>query len=94
MQMLLVTHYATFRERQQISVDMQLWFWFFLIQLTFSKKVLIIDCTAKAKEMSSTDEQRAISGSSAGRKRIRLDESTTSEKADIEMPAAHKVKFS
>ena len=91
MQILLVTHYATFRERQQISVDMQLWF---LFQLTFSKKALIIDCTAKAKEMSSTDEQRAISGSSAGRKRIRLDESTTSAKADTEMPAAHnKVKF-
>ena len=39
--------------------------------------------------MSSADEQKAISG--AGRERIRLDESTTS---DIEMPAAHnKVKF-
>ena len=44
--------------------------------------------------MSSADEQKAISGSSEGRKRIRLDESTTSAKADIEMPAAHnKVKF-
>ena len=94
MQILLVTYYATFRERQQISVDMQLWFWFFLIQLTFSKKVLIIDCTAKSKEMSSADEQKAISGSNAGRKRIRLDESATSAKDDIEMPAAHKVKFS
>ena len=91
MQILLVTYYATFRERQQISVDMQLWFWF---QLTFSKKVLIIDCSAKAKEMSSADEQKAISGSSAGRKSIHLEESATSEKADIEMPAAHnKVKF-
>ena len=46
--------------------------------------------------MSSTDEQRAISGSSAGGKRIRLnlDESTTSAKVYIEMPAAHKVNFS
>ena len=44
--------------------------------------------------MSSADEQKAISGSNAGSKRIRLDESTTSEKADIEMPAAHnKVKI-
>ena len=44
--------------------------------------------------MSSADEQKAISGSSAGRKRIRLDESATSEKAYSEMAAAHdKVKF-
>ena len=44
--------------------------------------------------MSSADEQQAISGSNAGRKRIRLDESATSEKADSEMPAAHnKVNF-
>ena len=39
--------------------------------------------------MPSADEQKAISSSSAGRKRIRLDESATSEKTDIEMPAAH-----
>ena len=46
--------------------------------------------------MSSADKQKAISGSSssAGWKRIRLDESATSEKTDIEMPAAHnKVKI-
>ena len=45
--------------------------------------------------MSSADKQKAISGSSVGRKRICLDESATSAKDDIEMPAAHnKVKFS
>ena len=43
--------------------------------------------------MSSVDEEKAISG--ARRKMICLDESANSEKADIEMPAAHnKVKFS
>ena len=82
---------------QFYASDMQLWFWF---QLTFSKKALIIDYTliidnAKSKEMSSANEQNAISGSSTGRKRIRLDESATSRKVDSEMPAAHnKVKFS
>ena len=44
--------------------------------------------------MSSADEQKAISGSSVGGKRIHLEESATSEKADSEMPAVHnKVKI-
>ena len=42
--------------------------------------------------MSSADEKKAINGSSAQRKRIRLDESATA-KVDIEIAATHMVKF-